>query len=195
MNPKPPDPSRLSSRLPPPGSHLGGPIALGSVLSLHLEDNHSYSSQLRLSQNINFLTVLFGFVSPVTQTFRPTACHFVCVCMGLHRPLQDSQQQELEKCLLVDNSSQNHLYIPQGLHTTPLARDPCQLPQPPYSRYHPCLALKVTQSRLATLRPLEPFPAADPHPEPSSQCQPADRRVRTPGWKFLRASPPLPDTR
>lgn len=43
--------------------------------------------------------------------------------------------------------------------------------------------------------PLEQFPAAtglaDRHPEPSSQCQPADRRARS-GWKFLRACPPLP---
>lgn len=44
-------------------------------------------------------------------------------------------------------------------------------------------------------RPLEEFPAAtgpaDRPPEPSSQCQPADRRARS-GWKFLHACPPLP---
>lgn len=35
-------------------------------------------------------------------------------------------------------------------------------------------------------------PASQRHPGPSSQCQPADRRLRTSGWKLVRVCPALP---
>lgn len=70
MDPNAPDPSRLSARHHPLGSHLRGPTALESVFSLHLEYNHSYDSQLRWSQNDTFLTVLCGFVPPITANFQ-----------------------------------------------------------------------------------------------------------------------------
>lgn len=91
-----------------------------------------------------------------------------------------------------------------------ISRAPCHSPghscipslQPPCSRSNPC-PLRPLGSQghprpalWQASRPLKHFLAAagpaDGHPGPSSQCQPADRRVRTSGWRFGRACPSLP---
>lgn len=101
------------------------------------------------------------------------------------------------KCLLVNNSTQRHLYILQGLCIPSLAKAAYRRPSPhlPGSGYVPKTTW-LSRSPTAIWQPsqsLKHFPAAagpaDGRPGPSSQCQPADRRVRTSGWKFVRACP------
>lgn len=110
--------------------------------------------------------------------------------------------QELKTHSAVANGSQDHHYTSQGLHVTALAMvaysqsgpyflGPTHVPLRSLgSQGHPQPAI------WQAIRPLKQFQAAagptDGRPGPSSQCQPADRRVRTSGWKFERARPPLP---
>lgn len=132
MNPNSPDPSRFSAGPPPPGSRLGCPAALRALFSLHLEDNLSCDSRHGLAQNVSLLTVLRRFVPLISpQTCRPDACHVFLPCR--HGPSRGSLPQELKKCCLVNNSSQNHqqqeTYL-QGSTSLPQPRSHTGAPSP-----------------------------------------------------------------
>lgn len=81
-----------------------------------------------------------------------------------------------------------------GLHNNPPTHNPhilgtTHVPKTTWRSRSPRAIWQASQ-------PLKQFSAAagpaDRRPGPSSQCQPADRRVRTSGWKPVHACPPLP---